>query len=104
MDMTNDEIITAFKRQVNLCAGIGRKAMINPINEKFPEPKDQWIPVSTPPENKDNVIMCSTECRWTKIGYFDSMNWYEHDDNDGFVPEHPTHWQPLLALPEPPQQ
>ena len=35
MDLTNDQIKQEFKRQVNLCYGIGKSEMINIINSAF---------------------------------------------------------------------
>ena len=38
MNITNEEIKDEFKRQVKLCQGIGKKEMLNIINEfEFPK-------------------------------------------------------------------
>ena len=41
MDMTNEQIIAEFRRQVKLCIGIGYDKMVQIINEEFP-PQHEW--------------------------------------------------------------
>jgi len=40
MDITNEQIIQEFKRQVRLCGGIGKAEMLKIINEHFQNPKE----------------------------------------------------------------
>lgn len=42
-DLTNDQIIEEFKRQVRLCSGIGLAKMLEIINAQFNKPrKHKW--------------------------------------------------------------
>ena len=42
MDMTNDQIIDEFKRQVYLCSGLGKQKMLEIVNTQFAERAHSW--------------------------------------------------------------
>lgn len=85
MDITNEQIVTEFKRQVYLCSGIGRNEMLKIINEQFSKQKFDGAEIkldrATLPKDGQPVKFQTQDEDWHE-GYFideDDLFWINDD-------------------------